>query len=122
MAHPVLALNPFDVLLRLHHREVDVDKDFSFWLRHYRDPPIRTVSALIDNCPRVDWLFWFLEQLVLIEQLESVIVIAAGHVVYRSLELIKEGRVYSRDRGPVMPHTEGLNALRAVLRRDLNGG
>ena len=119
MAHALLVVNPFDVLLRLHQAGTEIDARFSFWLRSFRDPPIRTVRALIENCPRVDWLFWFLEQCVYLNLIDSLLVVDAGIAVRHHLELISSGGTYSARRNSEMPHTEGLKVLRAHLQKVL---
>lgn len=120
MPHAVLAVNPFNVMLQLYQEGTALDRDFSFWLRSFRDPPIRTVEQLIEKCPRVDWLFWFLERAVRLEYIEADTVIVAGHAVHKHLARIASGECYTKLRGVDMPHTEGLRALREVLARTLN--
>lgn len=119
MAHPLLTVNPFDVLLRLHQGGTKIDSNFSFWLRAFRDPPIRTTRALIENCPRVDWLLWYLEQCVYLNLIDSLLVVDAAMDVRHHLELISAGGTYSAKRNSEMPHTEGLKVLRANLQKVL---
>ncbi len=123
MAHALLTVNPFDVLLRLHQTGIKIDSNFSFWIRSFKDPPIRTTRALVENCPRVDWLFWYLEQCVYLNLIDSLLVVDAGIAVRHHLDLIVSGHTYSAVRNAEMPHTEGLRVLRVNLQRVLyNGG
>ena len=122
MSKPFFSTNPFDVLLRLHQEGEQIDPNFSIWLRSFRHPPIRTVAALIEHCPRIDWLFWFLEQSAKHDLVARGLVINAGMLVRHHLDLIASGKTYTATRGSEMPHTEGLAVLRDFLRRVQNNG
>jgi hypothetical protein len=119
MPHRILKVNPFDVVLRLHQDGIPLNSDFTFWLRTFSHPPIRTIEALIAHCPRVDWLFWFLERLAHFDLVPKELVLRAGMSVDHHLTLIKRGDSYKHMRGVEMPHTEGLVVLRTILHEEL---
>jgi len=112
---PFLRTNPFNVALRRHQDGRPFDPAFLFWLRSMQHPPIRTVAALVEYCPRVDWLLTFLEAATEDHLVSPALLLEATQAVSRHLGLIKDGRIYTADRGPLMPHTEGLAIIRRVL-------
>jgi hypothetical protein len=114
MPHAFLAVNPFNVMLQLHQSGQSIDSHFSFWLRAYCDPPVRTVSALIEKCPRLDWLYWFFEHSARLEYVDTILVLDIGLAVRPHLDKIKDGRNYTKIRA-ASPHAEGLRVLKAVL-------
>lgn len=87
-----------------------VPAGFEFWLRAYADPPIQTTRALLEYCPRIDWLLWVLDKAVAEGELPKTVLTHAKVIAAPYLKQAKDGR-----RSTAYPTFEGLKRVRPYL-------
>jgi len=95
---------PFEYLLSV---QADVPSGFEFWLRH---STVRNTRALLETCPRIDWLVWAVGKAIVAGELPQTVFAEVQARAEPYLAQLQAGR-----RSEAYPTHYGLSRLRPLL-------